>query len=72
MMNVIISTLPENFDKISRDIEEREIEIDGEIGLVAANTVKVSQDESNKILTLLDLLDDHDDIQKVHTNFEIE
>jgi len=68
----IISTLPENFDKISRDIEEREIEIDGEIGLVAANTVKVSQDESNKILTLLDLLDDHDDIQKVHTNFEIE
>ena len=48
------------------------IEIDGEVSLVASNIVKVSNEESKNILTLLEQLDDHDDIQKVHTNFEIE
>jgi len=67
-----ISTLPENFDKVSNDIEKKGIEIDGEVGLVASNIVKVTDEESKKILTLLEQLDDHDDIQKVHTNFEIE
>ena len=68
----IISTLPDNFDKVSKEIEKKGIEIDGEVSLVASNIVKVSNDESKNILTLLEQLDDHDDIQKVHTNFEIE
>ena len=67
-----ISILPENFDKVSNDIEKEGIEIDGEVGLVASNIVKVTNEESKKILSLLEQLDDHDDIQKVHTNFEIE
>ena len=68
----VITTLPENFDAVSRSIETAGIEIDGEVGLTASNIVKVSSEESNKILNLLEQLDNHDDIQKVHTNFEIE
>ena len=68
----IITTSPENFDNISSLLENDGINIDGEIGLVASNIVKVSNDEAQKILILLDQLDSHDDIQKVHTNFEIE
>ena len=68
----VISTLPDNFDKVSKEIEKKGIEIDGEVSLVASNIVKVSNEESKNILTLLEQLDDHDDIQKVHTNFEIE
>ena len=68
----IISTLPDNFDKVSKEIEKKGIEIDGEVSLVASNIVKVSNEESKSILALLEQLDDHDDIQKVHTNFEIE
>ena len=68
----IISTLPDNFDKVSKEIEKKGIEIDGEVSLVASNVVKVSNEESKNILTLLEQLDNHDDIQKVHTNFEIE
>ena len=67
-----ISTLPENFDKVSKSIENDGIEIDGEVSLVASNIVKVTEDQSTKIVSLLEQLDDHDDIQKVHTNFEIE
>ena len=68
----IITTAPDNFDKVSENIESKDIDIDGEVSLIASNIVKVSKEQSNKILTLLDQLDDHDDIQKVHTNFEIE
>ena len=68
----VISTLPDNFDKVSKEIEKKGIEIDGEVSLVASNVVKVSNEESKNILTLLEQLDNHDDIQKVHTNFEIE
>ena len=68
----VITTLPENFDTVSKNIETVGIEIDGEVGLTASNIVKVSSEESNKILNLLEQLDRHDDIQKVHTNFEIE
>ena len=68
----IITTAPDKFDKVSENIENKDIDIDGEVSLIASNTVKVSKEQSNKILTLLDQLDNHDDIQKVHTNFEIE
>ena len=68
----IITTAPDDFDKVSENIENKNIDIDGEVSLIASNIVKVSKEQSNKILTLLDLLDNHDDIQKVHTNFEIE
>lgn len=67
-----ISTLPENFDKVSKSIEDNGIEIDGEISLIASNIVKVTKDQSTTIVSLLEQLDEHDDIQKVHTNFEIE
>ena len=68
----IISTTPENFDSVSESIENKGIDIDGEVSLVASNIVTVTEEQSNKILTLLDQLDNHDDIQKVHTNFVIE
>ena len=68
----IITTAPDDFDKVSENIENKNIDIDGEVSLIASNIVKVSKEPSNKILNLLDLLDNHDDIQKVHTNFEIE
>jgi YebC/PmpR family DNA-binding regulatory protein len=67
-----ISILPENFDKVSKSIEDNGIEIDGEISLIASNIVKVTKDQSTAIVSLLEQLDEHDDIQKVHTNFEIE
>ena len=68
----IISTTPENFDSVSESIENKGIDIDGEVSLVASSIVTVTEEQSNKILTLLDQLDNHDDIQKVHTNFEVE
>ena len=68
----IITTKPDNFGSISKILEEHKINIDGELGLVASNIIKVTESESRDILTLLDELDNHDDVQKVHTNFEVD
>jgi len=63
---------PEIFGELSEKLEQEDLSIDGELGLVPVNMVKVSKDESEKVLKLLDILEEHDDIQKLYTNFEVE
>tara|TARA_B100000029_G_C17544906_1_gene948091 strand:- start:711 stop:1430 length:720 start_codon:yes stop_codon:yes gene_type:complete len=67
-----IIVAPEIFGELSEKLEQENLSIDGELGLVPVNMVKVSKDESEKILKLLDILEEHDDIQKLYTNFEVE
>ena len=67
----ILTVEPEKFGSISNILEQKNINIDGEVGLVPKNTVEVNSEDSSKILNLIDQLDSHDDIQKVHSNFEI-
>lgn len=44
-----------------------------EITKIPKNTIKIeSKEMAEKILKLIDLIDDHDDVQKVYGNFEIE
>ena len=67
-----ITTDPNNFDKLSTILESNDIDFDGELSLVSQNIVKVSNEDAVKIVKLLELIEDHDDVQKVHTNFEIQ
>ena len=67
----ILTVEPEKFGSISNILEQKNINIDGELGLVPKNTVEVNNEDSSKILNLIEQLDSHDDIQKVHSNFEI-
>ena len=67
----ILTIEPEKFGSISNILEQKNINIDGEVGLVPKNTVEVNSEDSSKILNLIEQLDSHDDIQKVHSNFEI-
>ena len=62
---------PDFFSELSDTLEKKGILFDGEISLVPNNTVKVEDSEAQKIINLLELLDNHDDVQKVHSNFEI-
>ena len=67
----ILTVEPEKFGSISNILEQKNINIDGEVGLVPKNIVEVNSEDSSKILNLIEQLDSHDDIQKVHSNFEI-
>ena len=69
--NYILTTTPDNFDIVSSYLEKQKVNIEGEVGLVPKNTVEISNNDSSKVLNLMEQLDDHDDIQKVHSNFEI-
>ena len=66
-----ITAQPDNFQIISQKLEESNTDFDGEISLVAQNLVQLSNNDANKVIKLLELIENHDDVQKVHTNFEI-
>ena len=63
---------PDNFDKVSKYLEQKKIKIEGSISLLPNNTIEVSGSEVNQLLKLLELLEDHEDVQKVYSNFDIE
>jgi len=67
----ILTTTPDNFGDVSSFLEKDNVNIEGEVGLVPKNTVEISNNDSSRVLNLMEQLDDHDDIQKVHSNFEI-
>ena len=67
----ILTISSDKFGDVSNSLEKKNINIEGEVSLVPKNTVEVLEKDSSKILNLMEQLDDHDDIQKVHSNFEI-
>ena len=62
---------PGDFDNTSKSFDDKNIEYDGEISMVPQNLVQLSSDEADRVIKLLELIENHDDVQKVHTNFEI-
>ena len=39
--------------------------------MIANNTVECTGKDAAKVLKLIDAFEDHDDVQKVHANFDI-
>ena len=67
-----IVTVPEKFAETIKPLEEKGYNVEGELGLIPTNMVKVSESDSNSIVKLLELLEEHEDVQKIHSNFEVE
>ena len=68
-----IFTAPEDFNDVVEALEKAEVKMEeASISMVPQNTVEVAEEKPAKnLLTLLDNLEDHDDVQKVHANFDI-
>ena len=68
-----ILTAVENFETVRKAMETKKITVDsGEIQMLAENTVKVEGKEAENVLKLMEALEEHDDVQKVHSNFDID
>ena len=67
-----ITVNPDIFNDFCSYLEKKEYLVEAELCLNPQNTVKVNSDNSSEIIKLLTLLEDHEDIQKVYSNFEIE
>jgi len=66
-----IITNPESFEGMIEALDKRNYNVEGDIGLVPINTVKISEDDSRSIIKLLEILEDHEDVQKLYSNFEV-
>ena len=61
-----------NFNNMQTKLEELEIEIENsELQRIPNNTKKISAEQAEKVLKLLDLLEENDDVQQVFHNMEL-
>ena len=67
-----ITTSPETFGEISGRLEKEGFEIEGELGLTPVNSVNISGNDFKQLLQLLEKLENHEDIQKVYSNFNLD
>ena len=69
LFEIIVSS--NDFKSISTIFENNQVEYDGEISLVPQNFIQLNLAEANQVIKLLEIIENHDDVQKVHTNFQI-
>ncbi len=68
----VYASLPD-FESVRKAIEDAGIEIErAELTRVPQSTVPVEGKTAQQLLTLMEMLEDNDDVQRVYTNFEID
>jgi YebC/PmpR family DNA-binding regulatory protein len=71
--NFEIITSPENFENVQTAIKSAGIEPQiAEISMVPQNYVKLEGGSAQQMLRLMEAMEDHDDVQKVYANFDID
>ena len=64
---------PENFEKVRDAVKGLGLEpASAEVAMIPQNYVKLQGKEAQQMLKLMEALDDHDDVQHVWANFDIE
>ena len=68
-----IYTTPEDFNAVVEQLEKSKVKMsEASILMVPKNTIEVTEEKTAaNLLKLLESLEDHDDVQKVHANFDI-
>ena len=68
-----VITTPSDFEKVRQAIADGGVEyIQAELTKIPQSLVKLDGSEAQKTLRLVEALEDHDDVQKVHANFDID
>lgn len=67
-----ITSAMEDFGKIQKKLEDLGVEPENaELQRIPSDTVRLSEDEARKILRVIEVFEDDDDVQKVFHNLEI-
>jgi YebC/PmpR family DNA-binding regulatory protein len=70
--NYEITTSVQQLEKVKQAIEAKGIKwLDAELTMVPSSTVKVTGNDAKQVLSLVDALEEHDDVQQVYANFDI-
>jgi len=68
-----IVTAPEAFNDVVDRLEKGKVKFnEATLSMVPKNSIEVTEEKTARsLLRLLENLEDHDDVQKVHANFDI-
>jgi len=67
-----VITAPHDFETVRKALEDRKIPtLSAEVAYIPQNTVSLEGKDAEQMLKLMELLDDHDDVQNIHANFDI-
>ncbi len=66
-----VYTSPSEFLKVKETLQKKGIPAEGSVQMIPKNQVKISGKEAEKLINLLNALEEHDDVQQVVANFEI-
>jgi YebC/PmpR family DNA-binding regulatory protein len=67
-----ILTSKDNFHAVHVLLEEKGIPMEvAELTAIPSNTIQMDEKHGKAMLRVMDLLEDHDDVQKVYSNFDI-
>ncbi|PYQ34423.1 MAG: YebC/PmpR family DNA-binding transcriptional regulator [Acidobacteria bacterium] len=67
-----VVTSPDNFENVRQALEKNKIPtIEAKLGQIPSMYVKLDDQKSKQMMRLLEMLDDHDDVQNVWSNFDI-
>jgi YebC/PmpR family DNA-binding regulatory protein len=67
-----IYTSPENFEQVRQALEKNNIPtVEAKLGQIPANYVKLDESKAKSMVRLMEMLDDHEDVQNVWTNFDV-
>lgn len=67
-----VITAPADFEAVKKALTDASIEASfSEVTYIAQNSVQLDEKAAEQMLKLLEILDDHDDVQKVNANFDI-
>ena len=62
---------PDDFTQVINSLEKKGYDLEGNLSLIPTNTLAINQNQLDKIIQLIEELEEHEDVQKVHTNIEV-
>jgi YebC/PmpR family DNA-binding regulatory protein len=69
----VITTTPNAFETVKKAVEDKAIKVESAaLQMIPQNTVKVTGKEAEQVLKLMEVLEEHDDVQNVYSNFDID
>ena len=68
-----VTTDPQAFEAVRKALEDKGVLMEtAQLQMVPKNLVKVAGKEAEQLLKLMEALEEHDDVQNVNSNFDIE
>ena len=69
---VEVYTKPTDLEAVRRSLEAAGVKIESaELSMTPKNTIELDASKARQALRLIEMLEDHDDVQRVTSNFEI-